>query len=164
MSGGSVVMRRWVHLLLGALALVAPWPAPAQDSVERAEAEPTTAAESDGGAAAAVDGGPRAAAARSARALLASSIESQDSYARWFALRAARTLPRQNFAPQARKVARSGDRYDQSLALDILLGADPAGSRGSSSSPSILRSARSGCVGSRAWRSFATRRWPTASP
>jgi HEAT repeat protein len=70
-----------------------------------------------------------AAARDVARALLSVTLESDDSYLRWFALRAARQVDDPALAPHARKALELGDRYDQSLALDVLLHTDAAGSR-----------------------------------
>lgn len=66
---------------------------------------------------------------QAALALLGVSMESQDSYVRWFALRAAQPLTEAQLAPHARAALDIGDRYDHSLALDVLLNTDPAGSR-----------------------------------
>jgi HEAT repeat protein len=63
------------------------------------------------------------------RRVLGASMESNDSYVRWFALRASMPLREPSLAEGAREALRSGDRYAQSLALDILMNADPAGSR-----------------------------------
>lgn len=63
-----------------------------------------------------------------ARALLDSAMKSTDSYHRWFALRAAQTLRDREVAASARRLAASGDRYERSLALEILAKSDPAGS------------------------------------
>jgi len=53
--------------------------------------------------------------------LLEQSLASPDSFQRWFALRAARTLRAPALVPSLRKMAREGDRYEQSLALDALI-------------------------------------------
>lgn len=70
-----------------------------------------------------------AALASTARALLDTSMKSSDSYFRWFALRAAQSLGDPEVAASARQLADAGDRYERSLALEILAHADPAGSR-----------------------------------
>jgi HEAT repeat protein len=64
-----------------------------------------------------------------ARDLLGVAIESDDSYTRWFGLRAAQPLDDASLAAHARKTLTQGDRYDRSLALDLLARLDPAGSR-----------------------------------
>jgi HEAT repeat protein len=64
-----------------------------------------------------------------ARTLLEQALASPDSYQRWFALRAARTLNDAALVPSLRKIAREGDRYEQSLALDALILTDPKQAR-----------------------------------
>jgi len=66
---------------------------------------------------------------RTARLLLNAGLKSPDSYPRWFALRATRTLDDPMLATSARQLAGSGDRYVRSLALEILARTDPEGSR-----------------------------------
>ena len=79
--------------------------------------------------AAAPPGESKARLQQAARELLGVSIESEDSYVRWFALRAAQPLDEPALAPHARRALTLGDRYDRSLALDLLARLDPAGSR-----------------------------------
>lgn len=62
---------------------------------------------------------------RIALMLLNQSMQSSDSYVRWFALRAASPLTDPALADGARRVATSGDRYDQALALEIIGNVDP---------------------------------------
>jgi HEAT repeat protein len=69
------------------------------------------------------------ATAQLARELLRASMADQDVYARWFALRAIQPLREPELVAAARKLARSNDRYEQSLALEFLAHADPEGSR-----------------------------------
>lgn len=64
-----------------------------------------------------------------ARALLATSMDSSDSYTRWYALRAAQIVDEPALIEAARRAFAKGDRYDRSLALDLLTKLDPAGSR-----------------------------------
>lgn len=75
------------------------------------------------------EGEPQAGFTELARALLGFALESDDSYVRWFALRAAQPLNDPALAPHARRALGKGDRYDKSLALDVLIGLDPAGNR-----------------------------------
>jgi HEAT repeat protein len=63
------------------------------------------------------------------RALLEQSSRSEDSFTRWFALRAMRTLKDRELAEAGRSLANSEDRYVQVLALEFLANADPSGSR-----------------------------------
>jgi HEAT repeat protein len=67
--------------------------------------------------------------ALSARALLGVAMESDDGALRWAALRAALPLHQRELAQSARASARSADRYEQSLALEILGNSDPHGRR-----------------------------------
>ncbi len=53
--------------------------------------------------------------------LLEQALASPDSFQRWYALRATRTLGAPNLVASLRKMAREGDRYEQSLALDALI-------------------------------------------
>jgi HEAT repeat protein len=70
-----------------------------------------------------------AAVADMARTLLGVSMKSEDSYERWFALQAAQPLKDQQLLDSVRERARAADRYERSLALEILARADPQGSR-----------------------------------
>ncbi|MDX2169314.1 MAG: HEAT repeat domain-containing protein [Deltaproteobacteria bacterium] len=74
-------------------------------------------------------GGDPAAVAALARALLARAIASEDSFERWAGMRAARTLHDPSFVAPARTQLRSGSRYEEALALEILAQSDPIGSR-----------------------------------
>jgi len=64
-----------------------------------------------------------------ARTLLTTGMQSSDSYLRWYALRAAIPLHEGELAQSARTLSHSADRYEQSLALEILGNGDPQGSR-----------------------------------
>jgi HEAT repeat protein len=64
-----------------------------------------------------------------ALSLLGVSMESQDSYVRWYALRAAQPLSEPALAEHAKRAFRTGDRYDHSLALEVLVHVDAAGGR-----------------------------------
>jgi HEAT repeats len=64
-----------------------------------------------------------------ARSLLEQSLASPDSYQRWYALRASRTVHDEGLVPTLRKIAREGDRYEQSLALDALIATAPKAAR-----------------------------------
>jgi HEAT repeats len=76
------------------------------------------------------DGAPDPAAmAQLARTLLGASIKSDDTYQRWFALQAAQPLTDRQVLDSVRTRAQANDRYERSLALEILARADPAGSR-----------------------------------
>jgi HEAT repeat protein len=76
-----------------------------------------------------VGGDEAAKVSAAARSLLGVSMESQDSYVRWYALRAAQPLSDPALAEHAKQAFRTGDRYDHSLALEVLLRVDAAGSR-----------------------------------
>jgi HEAT repeat protein len=67
--------------------------------------------------------------AATARALLGVTIQSNDAYLRSLALRASASLKEPALAEGARSAAHSADRYEQSLAIEILGNTDPAGSR-----------------------------------
>lgn len=67
--------------------------------------------------------------ARSARSLLAESLQSEEEAKRMMALRAAASVPDPAIADTVRPTALSHDRYERSLALDVLATADPKGSR-----------------------------------
>jgi HEAT repeat protein len=64
-----------------------------------------------------------------ARTLLGTSMESDDSYQRWFALQAALPLTDRQLLDSVRARARANDRYERSLAMEILARTDPQGSR-----------------------------------
>lgn len=98
-------------------------PAPAQDDLEALLEQGRFQEAYD--AAAADDQRLRAAA----RLLLGTSMASDDSYRRWFALRASQAIVDPTLVPYARQALAKGDRYDKSLALDILAKTDPAGNR-----------------------------------
>lgn len=104
---------------LGALLLVAACSIAGLVAAEPREPQPVPPAE----------GADEAAMCDAARELLGKAIESEDSYVRWFALRAAQSLDEPSLAPHARKALTLGDRYDHSLALEILGRIDAAGSR-----------------------------------
>lgn len=66
---------------------------------------------------------------RTARALLRLGMASEDSFLRWFSLRAARTLNDPELVAAARRLVDANDRYVQSLSLEFLAETDPAGNR-----------------------------------
>lgn len=119
---------RDIPLLIALLGFAAPAPAAEPGEVQRLleEGQYREAYERS----VAAEGADQAAAlAGTARALLGTSMKSSDSYFRWFALRAAQPLGDREVAASARRLADAGDRYERSLALEILAHADPAGSR-----------------------------------
>ncbi len=75
------------------------------------------------------EGEPAEQLRQAARAVLGTAMESPDSYTRWFALRAAQPLDDPTLVPCAKEAFSRGDRYEKSLALDVLVRVDPAGSR-----------------------------------
>jgi HEAT repeat protein len=70
-----------------------------------------------------------AAVERFARRLLRFSMTSDDNYQRWFSLRAVRALDDAELAVAVLPLVHSGDRYVQSLALEILANSNPAAGR-----------------------------------
>jgi HEAT repeat protein len=64
-----------------------------------------------------------------ARALLVRAMGSEDAFERWAGLRAARGLADPAFVAPARAQLRSGSRYEEALALEILATADAEGGR-----------------------------------
>ena len=64
-----------------------------------------------------------------ARAVLRLGMASDDSFLRWFSLRAARTLNDPELAAAARPLVDANDRYVQSLSLEFLAETDLAGNR-----------------------------------
>jgi hypothetical protein len=140
MPAGALMKHRWLCGSIVALRLALAWePAPA-DTSETAPGAPVAATDVE---AMLRDGRYREAyeaslrrpgadddrACAAARALLGVSMESPDSWVRWFALRAAQPLDDPSLASHARSAAAGGDRYEQSLALDILVRADLAANR-----------------------------------
>lgn len=66
---------------------------------------------------------------RTARALLRLGMASDDSFLRWYSLRAARTLNDPELVAAARPLVDANDRYVQSLSLEFLAETDPQGNR-----------------------------------
>jgi ParB family chromosome partitioning protein len=64
-----------------------------------------------------------------ARALLRLGMGSDDSFLRWFSLRAARDLSDPELVAAARPLVDANDRYVQSLSLEFLAATDLAGNR-----------------------------------
>lgn len=64
-----------------------------------------------------------------ARALLRLGMGSEDSFLRWYSLRAARALNDPELVAAARPLVDANDRYVQSLSLEFLAETDPAGNR-----------------------------------
>jgi HEAT repeat protein len=66
---------------------------------------------------------------KTARALLRLGMASDDSFLRWFSLRAARELNDPELVAAARPLVDANDRYVQSLSLEFLAETDLAGNR-----------------------------------
>ncbi len=64
-----------------------------------------------------------------ARTLLITSVRSDNTYLRWYALQASLPLNDRAIAAAVRPQSKAVDRYEQSLALEIIGRVDPAGSR-----------------------------------
>jgi HEAT repeat protein len=71
----------------------------------------------------------RTALAELARTLLIVAVSGDDTYLRWYALQASLPLEDRALAAAVRPRSKAVDRYEQSLALEIIGHTDPAGSR-----------------------------------